>query len=118
MFNYLTLQSCFSRKVIVTSHQKGLQSNYIYCSATFVKRPLSKRPNMVFKTDFRLMQVKSIAECFQMSILQYFRPLLSYQLSLRPFVLSIFKWPFYTGLTVRSLDREAKMSQLCCSHIT
>ena len=31
-------------------------------SKTCVKRPLSKRPKMFFKTDYRLMQVKSIAE--------------------------------------------------------
>ena len=41
------------------------------------------------------MQVKRIAECSKESILQYFRPLLSYHLSL-----SIFEWPFYTGFTV------------------
>ena len=40
----------------------------------------SKRnPKLVFKTVHRLMQVKSIAE----SILQYFRPSLSYHLPLR-----------------------------------
>ena len=40
---------------------------------------------MVFKTDYHLiMQVKSIAECSKWSIPQYFRPSLSYQLSLRP----------------------------------
>ena len=38
---------------------------------------------LVFKTDYRLMQVKSIAECSNGSILQYFRPSLSYHLSLR-----------------------------------
>ena len=48
-----------------------------------VKRPLSKRPKIVFKTNYRLMQVKSIAKCSKGSILQYFRPSLSYQLSLR-----------------------------------
>ena len=32
-----------------------------------------------------LMQVKSIAECSKGSILQYFRPSLSYHLSLRSF---------------------------------
>ena len=36
------------------------------------------------KNDFCVMQVKSIAECSNGSILQYFRPSLSYQLSLRP----------------------------------
>ena len=33
---------------------------------------------LVFKTNYRLMQVKSIAECTKGSILQYFRPSLSY----------------------------------------
>ena len=40
---------------------------------------------MVYKTNYRLMQVKSIAECSKRSILQYFRPLLSYHLSLTSF---------------------------------
>ena len=52
-------------------------------SKTCVKRPLSKRPKLDFKTNYRLMQVKSIAECSKGSILQYFRPSLSYHLSLR-----------------------------------
>ena len=38
---------------------------------------------LVFKTDNRLIQVKSIAECSNGSILQYFRPSLSYHLPLR-----------------------------------
>ena len=52
-------------------------------SKTCVKWPLSKRPKMGFKTNYLLMQVKSIAECSKGSILNYFRPSLSYQLSLR-----------------------------------
>ena len=44
----------------------------------------SKRiPKLVFKTNFHLLQVKSIAECSPWSILQYFRPSLSYHLSIR-----------------------------------
>ena len=39
-----------------------------------------RRQKLVFKTDYRLMQVKSIGKG---SILQYFRPSLSYYLSLR-----------------------------------
>ena len=46
------------------------------------------------------MQVKSIAECSPWSIRQYFRPSLSYHLSIRFFVLSIFEWPLKTGFTV------------------
>ena len=52
-------------------------------SKTCVKRPYSKIPKMVFKADYRLIQVKSIAECSKGSTLQYFRPSISYQLSLR-----------------------------------
>ena len=44
----------------------------------------SKRTSkMVFNTNYRLMQVKSIAECSKGSILQFFQPTLSYHLSLR-----------------------------------
>ena len=53
-------------------------------SKTCVKQPLSNRPKMVSKMDYRLMQVKSIVECSKGSIMQYFWPSLSYQLSLRP----------------------------------
>ena len=35
-----------------------------------------KDPKLVFKTNYRLMQVRSIAECSKGSILQYFRPAL------------------------------------------
>ena len=43
-----------------------------------------RRQKIVFKTDYHLMQVKSIAEYFKGSILQYFRPSLSYHWPLRP----------------------------------
>ena len=42
-----------------------------------------RRPKIGFKTDYHFMQVKSIAECSKRSILQYFRPSVSYHLSLR-----------------------------------
>ena len=48
--------------------------NFINYSKICVKPTLSKRLKMVFKTDYRLMQVKSIAECSKVSILQYFGP--------------------------------------------
>ena len=58
--------------------------SYYKYSKTCLKRPLrKKRPKLVFKTDYRWMQVKSIAECSKGSILQYFQPSLSYHLSLR-----------------------------------
>ena len=64
---------------------------------------LKKTKKLVFKTNHRLMQVKRIAECSKWSILQYFRPSLSYQLSLKIFVSSIFEWSFYTGFTVAAM---------------
>ena len=45
-----------------------------------------------FKTAYRLVQVKSIAECSDGSILQYFRPSLNFHLSFRPLFLSNFEW--------------------------
>ena len=42
-----------------------------------------KVQKLVFKYNYRLMQVKSIAECSKESILHYFQPSLSYHLSLR-----------------------------------
>ena len=52
-------------------------------SRTCLKRPLSKRPKIGFNTNYYLMQVKSIAECSNGSILQYFRPSFSYYFPLR-----------------------------------
>ena len=52
------------------------------------------------------MQVKSIAESSKGSILQYFRPSLSYHLSLRSSILSIFEWPLYRESTVIIFYRE------------
>ena len=42
-----------------------------------------KGQKLFFKTNYGLMQVKSVAECSRGSILQHFRPSLSYHLSLR-----------------------------------
>ena len=56
---------------------------------------------MFFKTNYRFIQVISIAECSKGNILQYFRPPLSYHLSL-----SIFEWPFHTGFTVVVFDKH------------
>ena len=60
----------------------------LICNRNTIKPVLSghwkRRPKLVFRTNYGLMQVKSIAECSKGSILQYFRPSLSYHLSLIP----------------------------------
>ena len=81
--------------------------NHFHINISTVQPVLSgqskRRPKLGFKTDYRLMQVKSFAECSK-GILQYFGPSLSYRLSLRslfclflsghlrqvPFVIKIF----------------------------
>ena len=47
----LSISTCGHFKVFVTY------------SKTCLKRPLKKKKKMVFKTNYRLMQGKSIAEC-------------------------------------------------------
>ena len=62
-----------------TAKQTFCLGNCIY-SKTCVKWPLSKDHKLVFNTNYRFMQVKSIAECSKGSILQNFWPSLWYHL--------------------------------------
>ena len=65
----------------------NMPSRLITLKKTTIRPVLSghskRRPKLFLKTDYRLMQVKSIAECSKGSILQFFRPSLSYHLSLK-----------------------------------
>ena len=66
-------------------------------SKTCIKKGHSQKDQkLVFKTNYSLMQVKSIAE--HSAILSTFIKL---PFGIKIFVLSIFEWPFYTGFTVR-----------------
>ena len=72
----------FKKLFQVLYHQRVKQFGH---TVTPVLSRHSKRTQkMVFNTNFCLMQVKSIAECSKGSILQYFRPSLSYHFTLRP----------------------------------
>ena len=70
----------------------GLEApeSLVYYSKTWPNRPLN--------TNYRLMQVKSIAECSKGSIQQYFWPSLIYHLSSRYLCFDYFEWPLRTGL--------------------
>ena len=59
---------------VCKSRNKTLKLLKTKYSKTCVKRPLLKDHKLVFNTNSRLIQVKSIAECSKGSILQYFRP--------------------------------------------
>ena len=47
-------------------------TTYEYTVKPVLSGHSKRRLKLVFKTDYRLMQVKSIAECSNGSILQYF----------------------------------------------
>ena len=68
---------CSVGSLLFTLPSANIQLNL--CKTTTLK----KDHKLVFKTNYCLMQVKSIAECSKGSILQYFRPSLNYHLSLR-----------------------------------
>ena len=61
-------------KIFVVQYTSGrvaqlkTEMQYNLCETATLK----KDQNMVFKTDYGLMQVKSIAECSKGSVLQYF----------------------------------------------
>ena len=60
---------------------------------------LKRTPKLVLKTDYRLMQVKSIAECHSTII----STLIRLPFVLKTCVLSIFEWPLKTGFTVNAM---------------
>ena len=76
--------SFFSLFVFICSNRHcRLQLRYTVTSNTVLRDHSNRRSKLVFKVEYRLMQVESFAECSKGSILQYFRPSLSYRLALR-----------------------------------
>ena len=96
--------------------------NAVYSSVyskTCVKRPLSKNHKLVFKNNYHLMQVKSIAECSKGSILQYFQPSLSHHLSLRSLFCLFLSSRFtqvllYCTYATLSQQHESSMAHTYC----
>ena len=79
-------------------------AKYQVYSKTCIKQPLSKRPKLVFKTDYRLLKVKSITECSKWSILR-FLTFIKLPVVIKTFILSILEWPFYirpVGFTLQN----------------
>ena len=75
--------------------QVGMHLYYLHTVKPVLSGHSKRRPKLVFKTDYQLIQVKSIAECSKRSILQYFRPSFSFPLSLRSLLCL-----FLSGFTV------------------
>ena len=55
---------------------------------------------MVFKTDYRLMQAKRIAECSKWEHSAILLTFIKLPIAIKTLVLSIFELPFYTGFHV------------------
>ena len=99
LINFVPIKNVLVRKRKATK-TKFINGTY---SKTCVKRPLSKRPKIGFKTNYRLMQVKSIAESAILSTINKL-----------PFVIKVFCFmslgvAVYTGFTVFS---EAIVSEI------
>ena len=75
----------------------GLQTRKkIIYSKTCIKRPLSKDQKLVFKTNYLLMQVKSIAGYSKGERSAILLTFIKLPFVFKIFVLSIFELPFYT----------------------
>ena len=72
----------------------------IVYSITCLKPPLKKLLNIGFQDRLLLNAGQKYCRMLQESILQYFRPSLSYHISLRPLFCLFFEWPLKTGFTV------------------
>ena len=67
---------------------------------TCLKRPLSKRPKVVFQNQLSLNAGQKYCRMLQGEHSAILLTFIKLPFLIKIFVLSIFKWPFYTGLTV------------------
>ena len=69
-------------------------------SKTCVKRPLSKRPKIVFQDQLSLNAGQKYCRMRQVEHSAILSTFIKLPIVIKIFVLSIFEWPFYTGFTV------------------
>ena len=77
----------------------GETDEYMY-SKTCLKRPLKKNTKIGFQYRYSLDAGQRYCRMLQGEHSAYFRPPISYHLSLGPLFLSFFEWPLKTGLTI------------------
>ena len=86
--SYQNSRKSFNRKILAILHLlltlTAQKNSFDYTVKPVLAATQKEHQKLVFNTDYRLMQVKSIADGSKGSILQYFRPSLSYHLSFRP----------------------------------
>ena len=100
------------RQTPVDTAIETLRTQIVSTVKPVYNRHSKKDQNWVSRTNYRLMQVKTVAECSKGSILQYFRPSLRYHLSLRSlfclFLSGRFIPLFHTGPESHELTRIDK----------
>ena len=96
-FVYTSRESSEETACMHNSPEPSLLNNVITVKPVFSSHP-KKTPKIGFQYRLLFNAGQSIAKVSKGSILQYFRPLISYHFPLRPFILSIFKWPLKTGV--------------------
>ena len=72
-------------------------------SKTYSKRLLKKDRQLVFKTDYRLMQVKCIAESAKRSTF------IKLPFVIKIIVWSIFEWPLKTGFAIYKSKQNSQV---------
>ena len=107
----IILEDCYPRGILRTDQSSSSDTDQLNVKRLkhkeqYTVKPVlsghSKRPKFVFQTDYCLMQVKSIAECFEHSaILLTFIKL---PFVFKTFDLSMFDWPLKTGFTVSAIQ--------------
>ena len=93
------LCSMFSLKDLKTSVSCLCLSVKLY-SKPVLSCHSKRRPKLVFKTDYFLMQVKSIAECSKGEHSAILSTFIKLPIVIKIFVLSIFEWLLKEGFTV------------------
>ena len=66
-----------------------------------------KDKKMVFKTNYRLVHVKSIAECSKGENSAILSTFIKLPFAIKIFVLTIFEWPLKTDFTVFKTERTS-----------
>ena len=94
-FFYLTLTR------MIDSDTLGTQERVRYTVQPVLSGHSKRAAKLVFNTNYRLMQVKSIAECSN-----------ELPFDIKIFVLSIFEWPLKTGFTVTMMINKPSLFQL------
>ena len=100
-FSCIEDQFIWTKNLINCSSLVSSYTGKVY-SKTCVKQPLSKRPKIGFQDQLSLNAGQKYYRMLQGEHSEILSTFIKLPFVIKVFVLSIFEWPFYTGLTVYS----------------